>query len=105
MSIPNRRPRCIEIERNPSTMSAQETPMQIHLTRRKSMCVFLKSSIVRSALNGDALDALARAVLQHENRLRDEDRGEHRSAEAHDEGHGEALHRAGTELEEKQRRH
>src|SRR6202162_2249446 len=100
-SMPNRTP-LTAIARKPTRIRAHEAPMAHHFQRRKSMLVWRKSSITASDRKG--VDVLPPAVLELEDRVRNEDGGEDRDEEADDERNGESLDRPRSELEEEDRR-
>src|SRR6476646_6885268 len=100
-SMPNLTPRTVTA-RNPTRIRAQEAPMAHHCQRRKSKLVWRKSSIAAS--DRKRVDVLFAAVLELEQRVRHEDRGEDGDQEKDDQRDGEPLDGPGPELEEEDRR-
>src|SRR4029077_10699549 len=102
-SMPNFRPFCTNTAKTPSAISAQEAKIARHLYFRKSMLVCRKNSI-SGFLYGDRVDVLAAAVHELEQRVGHEDGREHRDQQTDDQRDGEALDRAGAELQQEEGR-
>src|SRR6202047_941956 len=81
-SMPNFSPFWTKTVKTPRAISAQDAPMAHHLYLRKSMLVWRKSSISLFLSDRNGVDVLPSPVLELEDRVRHEHRGEHGNQEA-----------------------